>query len=74
MSDQKQWNPKCPACKTDRWVRAERLIPRLEEGLRVCLDCGCVFAALSWEEREYLLTELEKRKSAEPKHDAKSEV
>jgi transcription initiation factor TFIIIB Brf1 subunit/transcription initiation factor TFIIB len=56
MSD--QWNPKCPACKTDRWVHAEDVIPRLEQGMRICLDCGCVFAALLPDKREYLLLQV----------------
>jgi transcription initiation factor TFIIIB Brf1 subunit/transcription initiation factor TFIIB len=61
MSD--QWNPKCPVCKTDRWVHAEDVIPRLEYGMRVCVDCGCVFAALSPDKREYLLQVMTKRKA-----------
>jgi transcription initiation factor TFIIIB Brf1 subunit/transcription initiation factor TFIIB len=64
MSD--QWNPKCPACKTDRWVSAELVIPRLEQGLRVCIDCGCVFAALSRGQREYLVDSIAKRKREVP--------
>lgn len=61
MSD--QWNKVCPACKTDRWVYAEDVIPRLEPGMRVCIDCGCVFAALPKWKRESLLLQLQKRQT-----------
>lgn len=52
------WNPKCPVCKTERWVNAGNAIPRIEEGMLVCVDCGCLFVALSHAKRAWLVEEM----------------
>ena len=57
---------KCPACKTDRSVVAETAIPRLEEGMRVCIDCGCVFVELTPYRREVLKDAYVKTRDAGP--------
>lgn len=59
-----EWNPKCPACKTDRWVSgADELNGSLDPRTRVCVDCGCMWIAMSKAERESLVKVMERRKA-----------
>jgi len=39
--------PKCPACKSQDFTLAYMVVPRIEDEIRICLDCGCLFALIS---------------------------
>ena len=60
-----EWNPKCPACKTDRWVPGSELNGSLDPRTRVCVDCGCIWIVLSKADRELLVEVMERRKAAD---------
>lgn len=47
--------PVCPVCKSANHIQARAVAPRIEDGFRVCIDCGSVFAILAPWLRESLL-------------------
>jgi len=51
----------CPACKSERHVEAEAIVPRLEQGVLVCLDCGNLYIVLVPWVRGRLIEDWEKR-------------
>jgi transcription initiation factor TFIIIB Brf1 subunit/transcription initiation factor TFIIB len=34
----------CPACKSEAVTAAHVVVPRIEDDVQICIDCGCLFA------------------------------
>lgn len=59
------WNPKCPHCRTDRWVPGTEVNASLDPRSRICVDCGSLWIAMPEKERESLVEAMLRRKKAE---------
>jgi len=57
---------RCPVCKSTAFIPADTAIPRLQQGLLICLDCGVVFAALPPYKRDWLKREILQRNTDAP--------
>lgn len=47
----------CPVCKSEAITAAHVVVPRIEDGVRICIDCGCMFAEIKPWVRERLKAE-----------------